>query len=38
MVNSKSHYLGMFSTEEEAAAAYVEAKAKFHPFAPKVLR
>ena len=38
MVDGKKNYLGMFATEEEAAAAYAEAKAKFHPFGPKVLR
>lgn len=38
MVDRKKHYLGCFDTEEQAAQAYAEAKAKFHPFSPTVTR
>lgn len=31
-VKGNRHYLGRFPTEELARAAYVEAKAKLHPF------
>ena len=34
MVENKKHYLGMFETEEAAAKAYADAKAKLHPFSP----
>lgn len=33
-LNGKQKYLGSFHTEESAAAAYAEAKAKFHVFNP----
>lgn len=32
--DNKKHYLGIFSTPEEAHAAYVEAKARLHTFQP----
>lgn len=32
VVGGKNHYLGFFSTAEEAHAAHVEAKRKLHPF------
>jgi hypothetical protein len=32
--NCKSHYLGVFPTKEEAAAAYLAAKASLHDFQP----
>ena len=35
MSDNKSYYLGSFDTEEEAYAAYVEAKLRLHPTAPK---
>ncbi len=38
MVENKKHYLGTFKTEEEAARAYAEAKAKLHPFSPDLPR
>lgn len=33
--NRKHHHLGVFRTAEEAYAAYLDAKARLHPFAPK---
>lgn len=33
-VNGKRHNLGLFKDKEEAAAAYVAAKAKLHPYQP----
>jgi len=33
-VDGKTRYIGRFKTEEEAAAAYWEAKAEYHPTAP----
>jgi hypothetical protein len=33
-INGKNRYLGYYSTEEEARAAYLEAKAKLHPTSP----
>ena len=33
-LNSKRHHLGLYETEEEARAAYIEAKAKLHPTSP----
>ncbi len=33
-INNKCIYLGYYATEEEARAAYIEAKAKFHPTSP----
>lgn len=32
--NGKHYYLGRFATEAEARAAYLKAKAKYHPSAP----
>jgi hypothetical protein len=34
MLNGKQHYLGLYTTKEEARAAYLEAKAKLHPTSP----
>ncbi|HEX6827287.1 MAG TPA: HNH endonuclease [Nitrospiraceae bacterium] len=34
-VNGKRHYIGCYGTPERAHSAYLEAKAKLHPFAPK---
>lgn len=34
VLNGKQYHLGLYSTEEEARAAYIEAKAKFHPTSP----
>lgn len=34
-VNKKSHHVGYFSTAAEAHNAYLVAKGKLHPFAPK---
>lgn len=36
MVENKKHYLGTFKTEDDAAKAYAQAKAKLHPFNPTV--
>lgn len=33
-LNGKEHHLGFHETEEEARAAYIEAKAKLHPTSP----
>lgn len=33
-VNGKLHHLGLYPTEEEARAAYLNAKAQLHPAAP----
>lgn len=33
-VDGKSRYLGLFDSEEEAYAAYLEAKRELHPFSP----
>jgi len=35
VVAGKEHHLGHFDTAEDAQAAYLEAKAKLHSFAPK---
>ena len=34
--SQKHRYLGLFSTPEEAAAAYVEAKRRLHTFQPEI--
>ena len=33
-LNGKNRHIGYYSTKEEARAAYLEAKAKFHPTSP----